>query len=127
MRARQCAICGDSASVRWMVLPRSWTIRFTSSLLPESVRSIVNPGKLWGVALRDVKGGAPARATSSERPPHLEDESALVLRSYPILGWPHARARRQRGNRRAHGQQALGARAQQRRRGPCSHVLQEGD
>src|SRR4029079_11470845 len=40
MRFRQCAIWGDSASVRWMVVPRSWTILLTSSLLAGSAFSI---------------------------------------------------------------------------------------
>ena len=40
MRLRQCAIWGDSASVRWIVVPRSWTIRLTSSLLAGSAFSI---------------------------------------------------------------------------------------
>src|SRR5712691_6469011 len=40
MRLRQWVICGDSARVRWIVEPRSWTIRLTSSLLAGSAFSM---------------------------------------------------------------------------------------
>src|SRR5688572_28932047 len=52
MRARQWAICGDSASVRWMVEPRSCTMRLTSSLLAGSVLSIGLPDKIMRTCSR---------------------------------------------------------------------------
>src|SRR5438876_3359341 len=78
MRFKQWAICGDSASVRWMVVPSSWTIRLTSSLLAGSALSIArDPRKLWrhlrgrvkGAGLRSVE----ARASPGGGPHDLSE------------------------------------------------------